>query len=114
MKKFFRAGLFFIAGLSLISVNLWAEEESLGTQAGKKAAELQEKTTASVDALNSQAKKTAEELQKTSEEAVKTAGVEWGKVAQDFQTAWNDFVTNLNKQIEDFKTQLQKNQKQTP
>lgn len=84
------------------------EAESMGTQAGKKAAELQKKADESLGAVNEQVKKGTEELTKTSQESLQVLKKEADKRITELAALWNDLMQNLNRQITDFKAQLQK------
>lgn len=91
----------------LVSTN----QESIGTQAGKTAAELQQKSQQSYEVLNQQAQQTAAQLEKTSQEAVKVLGEQTAKTSQELQTALAGILQNFNVELEKFNEELKKNQK---
>lgn len=65
-----------------------SQEESIGTQAGK----------------------TAAELQKTSQEVAKILNEQTAKTAQEVQIAWNDIMQKFNLELEKFNEELKKQQ----
>ena len=87
-----------------------SDQESIGTQAGKTAAELKEKTEKSYEVLNQQAQKTAEELKKTSDQAMQVFTQETAKTAQDLQVTWTEVLKKFNLELEKFNEELKKKQ----
>lgn len=97
-----------LAAFSTAGSKSLTEEDSIGTQAGKTAVELQRQTEESYAVLNQQAMETAAELEKTSQEAMKVFNEQASKTVQEVQLAWADVLQKFNVELERFNEELRK------
>lgn len=107
------SGILLMSGIAFAETAAEPVKQSLGTQAGQKAAELKKTGESAYNTVKDQAQKTTEEVKKTSEDSAKIFKEEVNKTWTDLQASFNKALQDLNRQVEDFKAQYFSKQTKT-